>query len=62
MFFLVLDDFTDISNSKGFVIYTRYIKDYKIKTILLRNSVIVDGRKDTIFKDVKKILTEKNLD
>ena len=61
VFSLVLDESTDISNSKRLIAYVRYIDDKKTKTKLFRNSEIVDGRADTIFEDVKKLLT-KNLD
>lgn len=62
VFSLILDESTDISNTKRLITYVRYIDDNKIKTKLFRNSEIVDGRADTIVEDVNHLMTEKNLD
>ncbi|KAF7219382.1 zinc finger protein 862-like [Nothobranchius furzeri] len=62
VFSLILDESTDISNTKRLIIYVRFIDDNNVKTKLIRNSEIADGRADTIVEDVKQLLTEKKLD
>lgn len=56
VFALTLDESTDISNMKRLGTNT---DDDEIKTALLKDSEIMDGRADTIFEDVKKLMTEK---
>uniref|UniRef100_A0A1A8N1F7 Uncharacterized protein n=1 Tax=Nothobranchius pienaari TaxID=704102 RepID=A0A1A8N1F7_9TELE len=47
---------TDIRNTKRLIIYVRFIDDNKVKTKLIRNSEIADGRADTIVEDFGKFI------
>uniref|UniRef100_A0A1A8N571 DUF4371 domain-containing protein n=1 Tax=Nothobranchius rachovii TaxID=451742 RepID=A0A1A8N571_9TELE len=56
VFSLILDESTDISNTKRLIISVRFIDDNKVKTKLIRNSEIADGRADTIVEDFGKFI------
>lgn len=58
---IMLDESTDVSNSKRLVVYIRYINGYVGKTAYISNIELKDGTAESIFKAVHNCLKEKGL-
>ena len=58
---IMLDESTDISNSKRLLVYMRYINGHVGKTSYISNIELKDGTAESIFKAVRNCLKDKGL-
>ena len=59
---IMIDETVNITNEKKLIMFVRYVKEGRPKTVFCGNYTITAGNAETVYQKVKEVMREKGID